>query len=483
MSLLDLPPELLRLVIEESMPEGFQSLLLSCRPIYECGKPLIALHHTRKQSWRRLRFNRKLDYMPTFSWLLKVADEPVLPRYIQEADLDSGQTHYPQQFDTLQWDDGAMDRIKEFIEDSPYLRKAEGVDPKTWAVDILFKNVDSFERYWALMMALFLTLLPNVKTLFLPANLDYFIEPPETGTQDLDFHEEVWNVMETIRQTAQENLEDASLGKLTDLNVLGSSMPDAEFNLRALSSFLIMPNLTTLSLDNCVATIDEPIGLGYRWHYPDINSGLRHINFNHACMDSDSVSQLLSHTPRLVSFAYSHASKSEYLQLDWDAGAFIATVGKYVGSHLEVLNITLKGHRGEIITGVTSMKEFTKLSSLTIETRVFCGPPIESGERKGSEYTHPTEGFIPWTIESVPHLVPMLPSSLEYLDVITSPERDRDEPEIVKRLFMDFTVDRPRLLPNLSGLYVTNYRDNPVAEDLNLIRAYVEPAGAVYRFY
>ncbi|KAI0138666.1 hypothetical protein F4776DRAFT_619387 [Hypoxylon sp. NC0597] len=483
--LLNLPPELLRLVIEESIPEGFDNLLVTCRAVYECGKSLIASHCARKRSWHRFKFDRNFNYMSTFSWLLQVADEPVLPRYIELLDLGSRRPHRTHQDDTLEWDDGAMHRIKKFIEESPYLRKAEGVDPQKCASDMLFGKVDSFDRYRALMATFFLTLLPNIEHLILPSSLLYFIEPPETGTQDSDLHREVWSVMETIRQTAQKNPEDASLGKLLSLVISGYSDAEIIFNLRALSSFLVMPNLTMLWFNNCVAVRDDPVGVGYRWHYPDINSGLRLIELNYGCMDSESISQLLSHTPHLTCFAYSHASKSQNLQnlqWDWDAGAFIAAVGKHVGSHLTELHITLNSLANEIITGVTSMKEFTNLAVLKIAARVFCGPSIESGERKGSEYAHPTEGFIPWTIDSIPPLVQMLPSSLEDLTLIMGTERYKDHPKVAERLFVDFAVERPRLLPNLEIVFVSSCDGSFDDDDRNSIRAYVEPEGALCDF-
>ncbi|KAI0829510.1 hypothetical protein F5Y06DRAFT_282748 [Hypoxylon sp. FL0890] len=485
MSLLNLPPELLRYVIEESVPEGFESLLLSCRHIYECGKHLIASHNTRKGYWEHLEVDRYFNYMSTFSLLHRVADEPLLLRYIESVDFLRRQDHTRSfgNFELQKWDDATLDRIKRFIEESPYLRKAEKVAPEKWAQSMLFENVDRFDRYLALITPFFLTLLPNVKVLVLPGSLSCFIAPPSTGTQDLDFHHEVWDVMEVIRQSAEKSPEHAPLGKLANLQIYGYHRDDTGsiFDLRALSPFLVLPNLTKLRLANCVATRDYPSGVGYRWHYSDMNSGLREIHLDCGCMDSDGLSQLLSHTPHLKYFRYSHANKSGNLPRDWDAGAFIATIGKHVGSQLEALSVIWEIRKGgRLITGVTSMKEFTKLKFLTLDTYLFCGPPIASGGGSGSSCAPPREGSMPWTIGSIPPLIPMLPSSLDALHLVLDFGNNfRCPPEVIRRLFVNSVVDRPRLLPNLEDFRLIGYLGSG---NIQTIRDIVEPAGVLCNF-
>ncbi|KAI1410557.1 hypothetical protein F5Y13DRAFT_167404 [Hypoxylon sp. FL1857] len=494
MSLLDLPPELLRQVIVESMPEGFESLLLSCRPIYDCGKSLIALHNTRKEEWEHVDFDKYFDYMPAFSWLLRVTDEPVLLRYIKSANFRS-YSEVSLIFGRLQWDDAALNRIKKFIEESPYLRKAEHVDPQKWA-DMAFDNVGSFNRYLSLMTTFFLTLLPNVETLALSEAVINFVIQPSTGTQRHNFVPEVWSVMEAIRETAEANPKGASLGKLTELRIERLNSYTPELDLQTLSPFLVLPNLITLYVSSCVAIGDGPVGAGYRWHYPDISSGLRTIDLQCTCMDITSLSQLLSHTPHLISFKCGYALNAQESQCGWDAGTFIATVGEHVGSHLEELDIResiladenydefipMKTLADGIVTGVTSMTEFTKLKSLRIPAGLFCGPSVESGERRGKDYTPPREGFMPWTIEYIPPLAPMLPPSLEALTIVISIEAHTDTAEVIKKLFVNFAADRQRRLPNLKSIDIFNTAHGLYTKEHASIRASVAPAGAVCSF-
>ncbi|KAI1143655.1 hypothetical protein F5Y05DRAFT_362043 [Hypoxylon sp. FL0543] len=498
MSLLRLSTELLCSVIEESMPEGFESLMLSCRHIYKCGKHLIASHNDRKMRWTHLDLDENFHHMSVFDLLHEIAEEPALSRYIESVDLSSWRCRCEplRGFDLIQRNDTALHCMKSFIEESPYLRKAEGLVPEEWAHGMLFGSIDDLERYAALTAQFFLTLLPNVKTLVLPQFwADVFKPPPLfTHSEDsrLDYQREAWDLMETIRQTAQKGPQGASLGKLAELQLRFPDYDHRGFDLCSLSTLLAMPNLTALRLPNCVATKDDDrVSLSFRWLYPpNINSSLREINLSSSCMDSFHISELLFHTPHLIRFSYNHDIKDRGLGWDWDAGAFIAAVGRHVGSHLEELDVTSNTPFHSAGTGVTSMKEFTKLKILTLDARVFCGTPTALRGKSLCYLRFPeiiyihrtTEAILPWTIESVPPLFPMLPSTLESLHIHVATNRFWIDPEVVQRLFIGSAVDRPRLLPNLSDLRILASFSGDTMGDEDTIRAYVEPAGALCEF-
>ncbi|KAI2631078.1 hypothetical protein GGR54DRAFT_635681 [Hypoxylon sp. NC1633] len=81
MSLLGLPVEILRYIIEESVPEGFESLMLSCRVVYECGNYLINTHNTRKRAWNFIGLNRSRSRAYGLALLYRISNEPILARY------------------------------------------------------------------------------------------------------------------------------------------------------------------------------------------------------------------------------------------------------------------------------------------------------------------------------------------------------------------------------------------------------------------
>jgi hypothetical protein len=46
--LLELPPELLDMIVEETLPEGFEGIALSCKALYEVAKRYIENHRYMK---------------------------------------------------------------------------------------------------------------------------------------------------------------------------------------------------------------------------------------------------------------------------------------------------------------------------------------------------------------------------------------------------------------------------------------------------
>ncbi|KAI1102231.1 hypothetical protein F4804DRAFT_334470 [Jackrogersella minutella] len=287
--------------------------------------------------------------------------------------------------------------------------------------------------------------MPNVETLALPGILINTMKSPYNNSPLPTFHSEMWIVVEAIRQGIDRNLEGASLGKLTTLQAGPRELWATRIHFNGLSIFLAMPNITELIVDDCIA--DESVDLRFRWDYPGISSGLRRIVLDNSSVDADSISQLLAHTPQLVSFKYSHEAASDGGEFWWDAGSFVDIIGKHVGDTLEELAVTI-GRDGGISTGVASMTDFVKLKKLEIDIYLFYGPSAQSGESIDPFYVYPLEGFEPWIIESIPPLTEILPPSLECLDLfkINDPE---DCCPFVERLFFNFAVDRPRALPSL----------------------------------
>ncbi|KAI1393334.1 uncharacterized protein F4822DRAFT_423804 [Hypoxylon trugodes] len=436
MSLQNLPPEILHHVIEESMPEGFENLLLSCRYVYECGKPLIETNKTRKQKWRRFFLRSNKDYMSSLSRLNQIARNPALARYIEVAwfGLVYEELKQPTNFD--------ISPLRNFITESPYLRKA-GVNTEKWAQTILFGPQTDFEKFSALLQAFVLTLLPNVRTVRLTSQMSYSLYPPvENFPQSQNYYPQVWNVLETIRRNIDANPQGASLGKLTTLLVSEHLGYSEKFILRSVSAFLALPSLTKLSITNCVATNDDMSSFPFVWHYPNINSNLRYIELDNGCMDAACVSELLSHTPHLVSFKFLQAAKHHGVHYHWNPGAFIEAIGKHLGDHLEELAVTVDDVYGHLESGVKSLKAFKKLKSLELCNNVFCETD-QTIEQEGNTYSKlANDGY-------VPPLIDMLPPSLENFHLFIINNCRKFHINTMRSLLDNFAAGRPRLLPNL----------------------------------
>ncbi|KAI1465232.1 uncharacterized protein F4812DRAFT_440182 [Daldinia caldariorum] len=456
--LTDLPPEILRRVIEESMPEGFEKFMLTCRYVYECGRSLIDKHATYIRENRYLNFEGIADYVPIVTWMYSVVNDPVVARYVWHVDFCQRRRGpdaiYPRK--RLNGDPVAMSRLREFIVESPYLRRA-GVDREEWARVILSKveTLDTEERdkYFVFMGPFLFTLFPNLKSFMFspPLSVRHAMEFPATSTRHLDYYPQAQRVMETITRMIEENADGASLGQLAQVWIRDLENNNEKMDLRALLSFFTAPDPKALYLTNCEDYGIGPIFLGYHRNSLDMSLGLRKLVLEHSYVDSEAISFLLSRTPYLESFRFSYVSKNNSRPaLDrWDVAAFIAGIGKNVGQHLEELIVTLEYLDGHVTNGVTSMKEFVTLKRLDLDVRAFHTPAIQTWAKKvlpGEDVMReiPLEAF-----EAIPRLVKILPPSLEEVNLFADNDKYRYNPEIVKRLLDDFAVDRWTFLPNL----------------------------------
>lgn len=174
-NLLALPPELVVQVITESLPEGFESLALSCKAIHQLCKPFIEHHSALRAQFHRFTY----DPLPrdagdplwrpiwrAYTLLERIALEPIVARYIQHADLTydgfCGAPTVPPDLDH----DGP---IVAMFADSPYLRDA-GLDWKQYHALIAADRARAtdFRELSQHAAAFVLTLLPNLKSLKLP---------------------------------------------------------------------------------------------------------------------------------------------------------------------------------------------------------------------------------------------------------------------------------------------------------------------------
>ncbi|KAI8966688.1 hypothetical protein F5Y11DRAFT_307579 [Daldinia sp. FL1419] len=458
MLLVNFPPEILHQVIQESMPEGFEKLMLTCRYVYECGRSLIDTHASYIRENRYLSFEGILDYVPIVTWIYSVANDPVAARYVWHIDFCQRRrgpdAFYPRK--RLTGNIPAMKCLRTFIMESPYLRRA-GVDVEEWASVILSRvedlDTEGRDRYLAFMGTFVLTLLPNLKSLMLspPLSFRHAMESPATSTRNREYYAQVRSVMETISRRIEENPEGASLGELAHVWIRDLENNNDKMDLRALLSFFTTPDPKSVSLTNCEDYGSGPLTLGYHRHSLDMSLGLRKLVLEHTYVNSDGISLLLSRTPHLESFRFSYVSKNNSSPaLDrWDAAAFIAAIGKHVGQHLEELIVTLEYLDGRVLAGVTSMKEFTNLKRLDLDVRVFHTPAIETGEKKEIIRRDLAREIPLEALEALPRLVRILPPSLEEVNLFADNDKYWFNPEVVKKLLVDFAVDRWNFLPNL----------------------------------
>ncbi|KAK8109255.1 hypothetical protein PG984_015056 [Apiospora sp. TS-2023a] len=230
-NLLDLPPELVVQVITESLPEGFESLALSCKAIHQLCKPFIEHHNLLRTQFRTFRY----DFVPTpvpqdplwrpiyhaYTLLERIAEEPIVARYIQHASFfEDGHPFVSPIADPV-----CGSPIAALFADSFYLRDA-GLDWREYhaliAADYAITGARPFsQRPFSQHAAAFiLTLLPNLKSLELPELWD----PTDSSDKLIN------TVVIKARQlnTAPQQQYSSSLAQIANLKSCAGRMRDIQ---------------------------------------------------------------------------------------------------------------------------------------------------------------------------------------------------------------------------------------------------------------
>ncbi|KAJ1323625.1 hypothetical protein MN608_10869 [Microdochium nivale] len=276
-----------------------------------------------------------------------------------------------------------------------------------------------------------------------------------------------------------ENLREFSCGTPPDY--------ETRVSMQDLDPWLTSPKLTAFSATNLVAVDDGYTGIPYTWpgnlvvRYESASmlsvrgwSGIERLELASCCVDADGLRSLLSYMPFLTVLRYTHDTKWHGCECDWDAGGFLQAIkdskvtrprpGRLIdgmkedtsstgqislAEQITDLSIGIHVIHGDIITGVTSLREFTSVRTLTVDAQIFLGPNPDSGEREGICPNPPTEpGFEPWDIDSdLPRLVDILSDSVEELELVFTASEKRSLPQLL-RGFRDGR-EKEGKLPNL----------------------------------
>ncbi|KAF2123371.1 hypothetical protein P153DRAFT_371697 [Dothidotthia symphoricarpi CBS 119687] len=219
---------------------------------------------------------------------------------------------------------------------------------------------------------------------------------------------------------------------------------------------------------SCVAVEDDWDGIIFQWPESSPRSRLTRIELACCCIDAHGLSNLLANTPELTTFKYSHQTKWDGLEYDWNPGEFAEAIANYCGERLTELAITIDELHGDIVNGLSSFMRFTELQTLEVDVKTFCGPPLESGQRLGRNYKVPP-GARPWTYVEIPCLGDMLPESIRELHLNT----DFPEPseQALMALCKNLKPRRHDKLKKLEKTIIRHYRSSTakgVAEDNGL---------------
>ena len=182
MALINLPPELLELIIIHTLPEGFEAFSLTCKSIFSMCSPFITHHNLLRKDFSVFRYSRESggsrhDIWTAFDLLARIAAEPVIGRYIRDAEFKMDSTFLQKrerpdlEIDVEDVDYGGA--VAQLLAESAYLRLAGLEWEEYWAqmkAELTRTNIIEHgdETYSQHAAAFLLTFLPNVEKITLP---------------------------------------------------------------------------------------------------------------------------------------------------------------------------------------------------------------------------------------------------------------------------------------------------------------------------
>ena len=462
MGLLDLPPEIIDYILNFAGPSGIEGLVLSCKAVYERASTQIESHNSLRRRWRHTSNQGTARRGDTLSVLYEISREPIIAEYIQSLSLwdrrDNEVLHSSQEATSnFRNDESLLLPIKALLRDADFFRNA---DLEKWWNEILEEDqttdLESVDKLYATVALL--ALLPNLKTLQLPDR----------------WHEVRGDEAAAALVPAVENLISISNDKTRKrrwqpLQSLDTIMPfteegyDVRIGLQCLQPFMALNSIRNLYAVSCVAVEDDWGGIPFHWRYAS-KSPLTRLEFASCCMDAQGLDALIAHTPAVTIFKYSHQTKWDGLQYDWNPGEFLATLANRLGHQIRDLAITVDELHGEIITGLSSFHAFSNLIRLEVDVIPFCGPPLESGQRLGRDSFIPRHASA-WTHSDIPCLGDMLPRSVREVHLNT--DFPLPSEQSLKSLIKNVVDRRKDQLRNLEVCVVRQYQSDTALDIAN----------------
>ena len=474
MALTRLPTELLEAIITHVLPEGFESVAVTCRKIYTLCIPFIQRHNALRLRFRHFTYyenpNNPSPTIATAGDLIKcIAVEPVVARYVRYADfkIDSPSSRIiPRGF--VRDADSREDVISLFA-NSPYLEMA-GLDWKGYLDKIEEElNVDELPRYSQHAAAFLLTLLPNVERLILPR---YW--KPLDATD---------NLIDAVVHKAKQfhSLSDRpSLAQLTRFEPYVSLVPQNRFDLGWARPFLALPRIQSFRGPSCVVTDDNYKSIVPRDPRYRFGETLESVSFVACCMDEVGIADFLNDTKRLKTLRYSHSTKYNVSPQCWDICKFVAAIERQVGGHLVELSVSVREPFGSIAPGKVSMRGFACLRQLELPLEIVmcniaaaaCRVSTPNESLLGGSSDHELD-------RDALFIGDLVPASVSVLSLISRGIDHHDKALDV--LFRDFASRKETTLPALRGIHLIcpTGADDAYKDRCTRLLAETEKAGVV----
>jgi hypothetical protein len=457
-----LPGELVDEIIQYTLPDGFESFVLSCKDIYRRARDgKIQRHNALRRRWKSTHIAVNADtHGELFSLLYELALDSLSAKYIEYLDLWDPHGTSNGMWRDIREDQEAMRRVMDMVLRSKVLLYLT----ELWH-QMISEDQDSNDDGQPVAVVFLLSMLPNLRTLRLPqswANLTGGVH----GREVLEHAPLNWyrwlEEMVAMNQHGQD--------VLSNLRTILPFMPegyDSRSALDNIEQFMPLKNLTEMYLVSSISTEpDAYTGMPFNYRPRNINwtSHLTHVELAYSCIDADGVSAFLSNIHALEVFKYSHQTKWHGLGYDWNPGTLVEALARHSGQTIKELAITVETLFGDIINGASSFFSFPKLRKLECDILIFRGPAVESGQRRGMDpYVPP--GETPWDEDDIPCIGSMLPSSIEEVQLNTDfPKPDESS---INALLKNCREQRAARLIRLNKFVIRQWKDDdakPLAE-------------------
>ena len=464
MALNRLPTEILDNIISHVLPEGFESVALTCRKIYALCKPFIEYHNGLRSQFQNFTYYERMSdpsftIRTAFDLITRIAVEPVVARYIRDADFKIDTQRRPRE---MLKDVHCEEAVIRLLADSPYLKQA-GLDWKEYYAEIE-KDLKA-ARYSQYAASFLLTLLPNIEIFTLPK----LWKPLDATDKLIDI---------VIFKAKESSYDRPSLAQTTRFGPSVSLGPQERFDLCWATPFLALPHIRSFRGPSCVAMNHEHNNIALKDPYRDFGKTLEAVHLISCCIDEVGITEFLKQTTRLKTLRYSHSTKGNGGPHSWDICKFITAIEREAGAHLVELSVSIHDLRGSITPGNASMHRFQRLRKLEFPLEIALCNITATACRAAASNESLVGGSTDQQLNhEVPYICELVPASVVQLSLIS--HGTDHHAMALDLMFRDFAAKKDFQLPALQEIYLScpTNADNAYKNQCARLLAETENAG------
>ena len=448
MALTRLPTELLEIIITHVLPEGFESMAVTCKKIYAICIPFIQRHNDLRSRFDFFTYDESPNHPPPTivsagDLISYIAVEPLVARYVRSANLI---------YDTVRSCviprglSGRVDCREDVIRlfaNCPYLKQA-GLDWREYLAKIGEElHRDRLPCYSQYAAAFLLTLLPNLERLTLPHYWKSF-----------DATDKLIDAVVHKAKQSHSLCDRPSLARITRLEQCLSSMASDRVDLALATPFLALPRIRSFYGPSWVAMKDDYKSIALKDRPYGFGETLESVSFVACCVDEVGIADFLKDAKCLKRLTYSHSTKNDVPSRCWDICKFVAAIERHVGSHLVELSVCIWRPFGSIAPGKVSMRGFLSLRQLRFPLDiVMCNIAAAAGQvatLDRSSVGGSSHHKLDCDALFVGDLVPATISNLS----LTSLGTDHHH-KALNVMFRDFAAKKANTLPSLKQIHLS----------------------------